>query len=162
MIQRQIDILQQQWLVAHAVGRCLHVGSGTKPIRGAINIDPDPNRYAWANVAAEGLRLPFEDGVFDSMVSSHVLPLFPDINAVMREFARVLASGGIMAHVVPDLRYAPDRFTSRHKFERQAQGWHGPAQFKASLHGLDNVLHFFCIENFREFNWSFKVEAVRL
>ena len=162
MEQRQIDELQQQWIVEHAVGRCLHVGCGMKKIVGAINLDPNPERRKWSDVQGEGLRLPFADGVFDSLVSSHVLPLFSDLNAVLREFARVLKSGGLMAHVVPDWRYAPDRLSSHWRFERQAQGWRGPDFFASELQGLDNILHFVSIENFREFNWSFKVEAIRL
>lgn len=164
MEQKQIDTLQQQWLIDHAVGRCLHIGCGMKRIQGAINLDPNPDRYQWSDVAAVGLRLPFCDAVFDSVVSSHVLNFFPDIGAALWEMARVLKPGGRMAHVVPDWRYAPDRMASHWKYEKQAQGWNGPQAFLAAvapLQELSNVIQFVCVDSFAEFNWSFKVEAVR-
>lgn len=162
MDQKEIDRLQQKWIVQRAVGRCLHIGCGMKRIPGAVNLDPNPNRFAWTDVSAEGMRLPFADGTFDSVVSSHVLPLFADINAALREMARVLKPGGTMAHVVPDLRYAPSRASSRWKYEKQYSGWDGPESFRVALQDLGNILQFTCIENFAKFNWSFKVEATRL
>jgi len=155
--QKEIDRLQHEYTLRHAVGRCLHIGCGMKKIAGAVNLDPNPERRPWSDVAGDGFRLPFLDGVFDSVVSSHVLPLFADINAVLREMARVLVVGGKMAHVVPDLRYAPDRFCSHWRFEKQATGWKGPEAFRASLGGLDDVLSIVVIESFESFNWSFKV-----
>ena len=77
MKQAEIDRYQQDWLVSKCYGGCLHIGSGMKPIRGAVNLDPDPNRRQWADVAGVGLALPFVDGGFDTVVSSHVLPCPP-------------------------------------------------------------------------------------
>jgi len=160
--QKIIDRLQQQWLENKAIGRCLHIGSGMKPIRGAVNLDPDPNRYQWADVAGSGLALPFADATFDSVVSSHVLPIFADVQQALREMARVLKKGGRMAHVIPDLRYAPSRASSHHQYERQYSGWYGPTAFRAYIPNLGDVLEVVTLASFTEFNWSFKLEAIRL
>jgi SAM-dependent methyltransferase len=160
MQQAQIDTLQQEWPVAHAVGRCLHIGCGTKPIAGAVNVDPDPGKRAWADVAALGLRLPFADGTFDSVVSSHVLNLFPDIGAAFAEMARVLKVGGTMAHVVPDWRYTPNHLTSHWPYQRQYSGWHGPQEFEKAIIGIDGLT--IAATDFTAFNWAFKVEVTKL
>jgi len=162
MNQREIDEAQQAYIVNKAVGTCLHIGCGMKRIEGAVNLDPNPERWRWADVAAVGDRLPFADGVFDSVVSSHVLNLFPDIEKALHEMTRVLKVGGRMAHVVPDWRHAPDRLSSNHRFERQANGWYGPTDFRLELTGLLDVLLVATLENFVEFEWSFKFEGVKL
>jgi ubiquinone/menaquinone biosynthesis C-methylase UbiE len=52
-----------------------------------------------ALVQAPADRLPFEDGTFDAAVSSFVLQLVPNRQAVLREVARVLVAGGRFALV---------------------------------------------------------------
>ncbi|HEY8902561.1 MAG TPA: methyltransferase domain-containing protein [Chthoniobacterales bacterium] len=49
--------------------------------------------------------LPFEDGTFDVVYSSHVLEHIPRqrVPALLREMARILKPGGILRIVVPDL-----------------------------------------------------------
>jgi ubiquinone/menaquinone biosynthesis C-methylase UbiE len=57
-------------------------------------------------------RLPFRDGSFDLVVSSFVLQLVPNRQAVYREVARVLRSGGRFAFVTwlgHRAAFAPDR-----------------------------------------------------
>jgi len=162
MDQARIDEFQQEWLVSKATGQCLHIGSGMKPIPGAVNLDPNPDRQQWAEVAGDGCRLPFADASFDTLVSSHVLPLWDNLSDVLYEMARVLKIGGRMAHVVPDLRYAPSRKSSSYQFERQHGGWYGPSDFRQSLHGLDEILVVTNLTEFTEFNWSFKFEALRI
>lgn len=159
MDQVGIDHAQQVWLVAQCRGRSLQIGSGMKPIPGAVNLDPNPDRRRWAEVAGFGDRLPFADGVFDTVVSSHVLPVFGDIVGALHEMARVLRPGGMMAHVVPDLRYAPSRASSHWRFERQYAGWHGPDDFRQSIGNGLPELDIVELENFSEFQWSFKFVA---
>lgn len=161
MEQQQIDFLQQQWLVQHATGRCLHIGSGMKPITNAVNLDPDPERWPWANVAATAVQLPFADETFDTVVSSHVLPIFADIRQALREMARVLVLGGRMAHVIPDLRYAPSRASSRYPFEHQFSGWYGPDDFQKAIVGVQDMLIITHLRSFMMFNWSFQMEAIK-
>lgn len=161
--QRDIDNLQHEWLVDEcANARALNLGSGMRPIPGAVNLDPNPDRWAWADLGADAHRLPFPDGTFDVVVSNHVLPHFRDPEAALREMARVLDLGGRIAHVVPDLRYAPRRRETRHPFADQPHGWYGPADFWQLAQRLDDVFYFVELENFSEFRWSFKVRAVRL
>lgn len=162
MDQAMIDTLQQAWLVEQARGRALHIGSGMKPIPGAVNLDPNPDRRRWAEVSGFGDRLPFMDGVFDSVVSSHVIPVFGDIVGALREMARVLRPGGTMAHVVPDLRYAPSRASSHWRFERQYNGWHGPDDLRRAIGNGLPELDIVELENFQEFQWSFKFVARKI
>jgi len=134
-----------------------------KPIAGAVNVDPNPERWKWADVACDAHALPFGDGCFDSAVSSHVVPSLRDPVVALREMARVLRPGGTMAHVIPDLRYAPQRTEHHHPFAHQPHGWHGPWEFAAEVaERVADAFFILVLENFAEFDWSFKVEAVRL
>jgi len=155
MRQMQIDIEQQQWIEAHADVPCLHVGCGEKPIPWAVNIDPNASRKRWRDFDYDVCDLPFGDACFVSIVSSHVLPAIYDLDRAMAEMIRVLKPGGIMAHVIPDWRYAPQRKDTRHEWDYQHQGWYGPEEFRVY------VARFLEIEtlelaNFPGFRWSFK------
>jgi len=154
--------MQQRWVEDRAVGRALHIGSGPKPIAGAVNLDPNPDRWRWIDVSGDALRFPFPNGTFDSIVSSHVLPALDDLPRALREMARVLRPGGIMAHVVPDRRYAPKRTDKRFPWDRQRYEFYGPDDLRPFLEVLTDVFQIVTLENFRAFNWSFKLEAVRL
>lgn len=170
MKQAEIDRIQQVWIEQFVrgvpEGKALHVGCGEKPIQGAANIDPNPDRAAWADYAYDVHDLPFEDQTFDVIVSSHVLPALSDIDTAMREMIRVLKIGGVMAHVIPDWRYAPKRLEPRYFWDCQHQGWHGPDEFKAFIDfyvkypawALDVVR----LEPFPDFNWSFRFVAIRI
>ncbi len=50
-------------------------------------------------VQATADRLPFADGDFDIVVTAFVLQLVPSRNRALREARRVLARGGVLAHV---------------------------------------------------------------
>ena len=52
--------------------------------------------------AGDGCRLPFRDGVFDSIYSVAVLQLVKDVAAAVAEFARVTAPRGRVVAVEPD------------------------------------------------------------
>lgn len=164
MDQQQIDDFQQGWLIAQvdANPRALQIGCGMKPIEGAVNLDPNPDRWPWANVAADGHRLPFADGAFGCVVSSHVLPHLHHPVRALREMARILRPGGMIAHVVPDLRYAPRRFSTRYPFANQPHGWDGPDDFWSVMDQVRDVFRVIELEDFHEFNWSFKLRAVSI
>lgn len=160
--QREIDRRQQAWVEAGAVGTCLHVGCGTKPIEGTVNADPNPDRLRWCDVACDAHRLPFRDGAFDSAASSHVLEHLEDPVAALAEMARVLRRGGTMRHVVPDNRFTQHRESHRHPFATHRHEWRGPEEFravaeKAESAGLDCTL----LESFPGFDWSFRVVFVK-
>lgn len=54
-----------------------------------------------ADVQADLTDLPFRDGAFDAVISSHVLEHIRDDHAAMRELARVLRPGGRAIVMVP-------------------------------------------------------------
>ena len=57
-------------------------------------IDPDITVY-------DGKCLPFKDGSFDIIFSSHVLEHVPHIGDYLEETARILKPGGVAIHIIP-------------------------------------------------------------
>lgn len=99
-------------LLAHAHGRTLEIGAGT----GAnlphypdgldlVLTEPDPHmakRMNAESIRAPAEALPFEDGSFDTVVSTFALCTVDDLDASLREARRVLTPGGhllFMEHV---------------------------------------------------------------
>jgi len=160
--QAYIDEVQQSWLVAHVRGYTLHVGCGEKPISGAVNIDPNPSRAPWRNHDWDVHDLPCEAESFDTVLSSHVLPALHDIDRAMEEMIRVLRPGGVMAHVIPDWRYAPRRLDPRFPWDFQHQGWLGPGEFFEFIAQYDDRLRVQELRSFSGFDWAFRVRAERL
>jgi len=159
MDQAQIDRVQQGWIVRASLkhpGLCLQIGQGKKPIMWAVNIDPNPDRWAWSDVAGDALALPFESGSFDAIVSSHVLEHLQDLRAGIREMLRVMKMGGQMYHVIPDARYTPHRESHRHPFAHHHNEWHGPIHFGAAIADIPG-LRVCKLENFPGFDWSFRL-----
>lgn len=86
-------------------GLSLHLGSGSKAIDGWINID------SWPAQLSLDLRwgLPFTDASADRVYLSHTLEhlFYPhEVHSLLSEIARVLAPGGIVRIVVPDIEIA--------------------------------------------------------
>jgi len=154
--QRAVDLVQMDWLKAQARARCLHVGCGEKYLPGMVNIDPNPDRSK-VDYRYDVHDLPFEDSTFDSAISCHVLPSLQDPVQAMREMARVLKPGGVMAHVVPDNRYAPMRHSKHHPWQFQHYNWFGPDHFRAEVLNQLADLSIVCCEHFGGFRFSFKV-----
>lgn len=80
----------------------VHLGSGSQPKRGWINVD----LFADADVNLD-LRedLPFPDGSASLVYSEHVLEHFTypqEVQHIVREVGRILAPGGVFKLVVPD------------------------------------------------------------
>jgi predicted SAM-dependent methyltransferase len=90
----------------------LHIGCGRAPIEGWINIDIDP-----APLALNVLRgLPFGDGAARYIFVSHLLEhlFFPrDVQAFLTELRRVLAPGGVVRIVVPDIEQCIEAYAKR-------------------------------------------------
>jgi len=61
-----------------------------------------------ADVCGDVQRLPYEDGLFDAFVCSHVLEHVPDDRLALRELRRVLRPGGWGIVMVPVCLAAPD------------------------------------------------------
>lgn len=57
-----------------------------------------------ARIGEEGV-LPFRDNAFDALISQHVVEHLPDVDAALREWKRVVKSGGRVALATPNARY---------------------------------------------------------
>lgn len=64
-----------------------------------------PSAFA-VHIAAD-TPLPFRDGAFDAILAQHVIEHLPDVDAALREWARVLKSNGRLVLATPNARY-PD------------------------------------------------------
>jgi SAM-dependent methyltransferase len=82
----------------------LDIGCGNSKRLGFIGIDS--RKTDRVDVIADASMLPFKDGSFDHVFSSMVIEHFSHrvVGVVLREWARVLRSGGIMEIRCPDLR----------------------------------------------------------
>jgi aspartate beta-hydroxylase len=113
-------------LAADARGLKLHVGCGAHVLPGWINLDLDPAPLAW-NVL---WGLPFVDGAATHVYVSHLLEhlYFPhEVAPFLREVHRVLAPGGRLRLVVPDVAQLIDAYHrgDRDFFARRAAHWPG-------------------------------------
>jgi SAM-dependent methyltransferase len=122
-VRRQQRIRDLEWasiepLIRPRVpGRFLDVGCGTaysvSKARelgfSAEGVDPEGGRYgvpaspdiSGLIIKGEAEQLPFDNGRFDVVYSSHALEHFRDRDAGLSEMARVLAGGGMVIIVVP-------------------------------------------------------------
>jgi ubiquinone/menaquinone biosynthesis C-methylase UbiE len=129
-------------LLGEARGRTLEIGAGTglnadlypDAVTEVVLTEPEPpmarRLRERAGAAADRARvveasadaLPFDDGAFDTVVSTLVLCTVPDLPAALREIERVLASDGrllFLEHVRsddPGLARWQDRLTGVWKF----------------------------------------------
>ncbi len=100
--------MDKRQIACHAGGvNKLNFGCGHRYAQGWVNIDfhsehPEVKRVNLLR------RLPFADGAFDVVYSSHVLEHFAPATAeaLLRECHRVLKPGGILRTVLPDLEIA--------------------------------------------------------
>jgi SAM-dependent methyltransferase len=81
--------------------RTLDVGCGINKQAGSIGIDRNPSSRADALVDLNRLPYPFADGAFDRISAIHVIEHLDDVIAVMQEFHRLLAPGGIVRIETP-------------------------------------------------------------
>ena len=112
--------LWRRWqgrVLPHVKGRVLEVGCGTGLLlerlsaRGeAVGVDLSSGMLVRARerlgergggklVLADAQRLPFEDGSFDSAVSTFALTAVPDLDTALTEMVRILRDGGTLAIV---------------------------------------------------------------
>lgn len=78
-------------------GRVLDLGCGPGVFPGAIGVD-----LAFGHVRADALRLPFADGTFDAVVTSHLIEHVDPV-ACLREIRRVLRNRGRLFVETPEL-----------------------------------------------------------
>lgn len=84
-------------------------------------------------IAASVLSLPFQDDVFDFVVSSDVIEHTQDPAKALNELIRVLKPGGILAVTVPNKLWKPALWIAEFLKARPYQGfenWLGPLEFR--------------------------------
>ena len=113
-------------LAADARALKLHLGSGGHAIAGWVNLDVHPAPLCW-NVH---WGLPFADGAATHVFVSHLFEhlFFPhDAMAFLVELKRVLAPGGCVRIVVPDVAQLIDAYQrgDRAFFAQRAAHWQG-------------------------------------
>lgn len=81
--------------------------------------------------AADAMRLPFADAVFDAVLSECVLSLVPDKDKALRECRRVLKNGGTL--ILSDLFRQPCAPPSASVAESCAAHAHNEAEFQTAL-----------------------------
>ena len=107
---RPLEEWLQQVAAQYAHGALLDVGCGNKPYAGVFIKHVE--RYVGADVHQNSDnsvdtiidmsgRLPYEDASFDTVLSTQVLEHVEEPGAHLREFARVLRSGGVLVLTVP-------------------------------------------------------------
>jgi SAM-dependent methyltransferase len=67
---------------------------------------PEPEPAHALATQTDALHLPFPDGAFDRIIAAEILEHVPDDGAAVRELARVLRPGGVVAVTVP--RWFPE------------------------------------------------------
>ncbi len=102
----------------HARGCLLDLGCGGKPYRSMFQnveryIGLDVQRSANVDVVGNGMRLPFRNGTFNTILCNEVLEHVPEPGDLMAEVTRALAPGGCLLLTTPQtwgLHHAPHDF----------------------------------------------------
>ena len=74
-----------------------------------LDMEIPETRKSGAYVSADAARMPFASGSFGLIVSNHSLEHFRELDATLREMARVLARHGAIYIAVPDVTTLTDR-----------------------------------------------------
>lgn len=99
MYQTEIEVLFP-WLN----GKGVDIGCGGRSIsKEVIRVDIDP--LVKPDILSRGDELPFGEGEFDYLISTHSFEHFEDQVKTLKEWLRVIKTGGIIAIVHPDLTY---------------------------------------------------------
>ncbi len=154
-------------LAPYCVGFGLDVGFGGDAIaEHAIRVDLEK---PYANVgrapiqlAADGAYLPCRDGVLDFVYSSHLLEDFADTDAVLREWIRVLKTGGRL------ILYCPDEPAFRRHCAVTGQPYnvhHAHADFSLDyvrhiLHDIGGLKVLHAVPLVDQYSWELVVEKL--
>ncbi len=95
-----LDLAQRKWDTATR-------GHGDIAPRPPVTTSPRPSVPASFIRIAEDNRLPCADNAFDAILAQHAVEHIADVDAALREWARVLRHGGRLALATPNARY-PD------------------------------------------------------
>lgn len=77
-------------------------GQTTYPVPNVVNLDCTPGPHVTV-VPSGQTKLPFADGTFDFIIANHVMEHIPDWFETLKEFARVLKTGGQLEIWVPPI-----------------------------------------------------------
>lgn len=80
---------------------CINFGCGQFPLPGWINVDNDSRATADVRHDLDVFPYPFESGIADEIMASHVLEHLRRPFDAMAEFSRILKPGGVVTIRVP-------------------------------------------------------------
>lgn len=83
---------------------CLNIGCSTHRVAGYAGVDANPGPQV--DVVARIPPIPYDDGTVAHIYAGHLLEHFPpwDVLTFLGECLRVLAAGGTLTLIVPDVR----------------------------------------------------------
>lgn len=91
----------------------IHLGCGGRRLDGYVNIDV---QFVGADMHTDVRDLPFKDGSIDEIYASHVLEHFGrhEYKAVLKEWRRVIRTGGKIYIAVPDIESSINHYNEHH------------------------------------------------
>jgi RHS repeat-associated protein len=92
VLARSVPGLDEAGALGAGGSRVLNIGSGNKPVAGAVNLDIFAGRGV--NVIGDARALPFEAGSFGRVVAQRIPSMLASDPRVASEIFRVLANGG--------------------------------------------------------------------
>lgn len=100
----------------------LNVGCGDDYLEGYVNVDVDER--VRADVHCLAWELPYDDGIVDEILASHVIEHFvePDRDEALAEWWRVLKSGGLLTVRCPNMVVYVEEWLLASDFETR-WGW---------------------------------------
>ena len=149
----------------YMTGRCMDFGCGISPYKRLLAVD----EYVGVEIESEdkrkgviyydGYTLPFEDGRFDSIISSEVFEHVFNIEHILMELNRVLKVGGTMLLTIP---FAYPRHCEPYDYWRWTfEGVKvllGNAGFEV-VEGRTSSGYWECIAQFQNVYWAEEVEV---
>lgn len=112
-----IDLIER---TTAAGGWVLDCGAGSRPSRTRQVVNVEIADYGSTDVLAVGESLPFEDGIFDAVLSMAVLEHVRDPFRCAKELSRVLKPGGVLIADVPFMQ--PMHGYPHHYYNMTEQG----------------------------------------
>lgn len=106
--------------VERAGGMALDCGAGWRSVTRERVITTEIHPYPGTDVLAVGQRLPFADGIFDAVLSLHVLEHVSNPFVCANELMRVLKPGGTLLAITPMI--VPEHGFPHHYFNPTREG----------------------------------------
>ena len=97
--------------------------------------------------------LPFTDGCFDFLVSSHSLEHMYDTNWTLREWIRIVRKNGFLAVVMPDATYGKTSDEEHHQVSWKAKDFKKEVLIPLVDEGVIKIMEFDSFQNHFSFNF---------